>query len=111
MSSQLLTLNCIQNNFHQSLPLGNAAIEATVFFILYSGKVWPIESLANLANHLRFTKLEPSKVVVTTSDPLADLFIRQSLFHQMLEKNKFVKYSPRQTFPLYGIRSRNIMFT
>ena len=33
--------------------------------IPYSGKGWRVESLANLANHLRFTKLKPSKVVVT----------------------------------------------
>ena len=63
--------------------------------ILYSGKVWQVESLANLANILRFTKLEPSKVAVTISDPLADLFIHQSLFHQILENNKFAKHAPR----------------
>ena len=33
--------------------------------IPYSGKVWQIESLANLVNHLQFAKLKPSKVVVT----------------------------------------------
>ena len=35
--------------------------------------------------------------------PLADLFIRQTFFHQTFEKSKFAKHSPRQTFPLYGI--------
>ena len=30
------------------------------FVILYSGKVWRGESLANLANHLWFAKLKPS---------------------------------------------------
>ena len=56
----------------------------------------------NLANHLRFTKLKPSKLAITINKPLADLFIRQTFFCQMLKKSKFVKHSPRQTFPLYG---------
>ena len=70
--------------------------------IPYSGKVWLVESLANLANHLQFTKLKPSKLVATISNRLADLFICQTIFCQMLEKNKFTKHSPCQTFPLYG---------
>ena len=41
----------------------------------YSGKVWWVESLANLVNCLQFAKLKPSKVVVTINNPLADLFI------------------------------------
>ena len=41
--------------------------------IPYSGKVWRVESLANLANRLQFAKLKPSKVVVTINNPLADL--------------------------------------
>ena len=71
--------------------------------IVYSGKVWHAESLANLANHLQFAKLKPSKLVVTIDNPLADLFIRQTFFCQTLEKSKFAKHSSRQTFPLYGI--------
>ena len=43
------------------------------FLILYSGKVWWVESLANLVNRLQFTKLKPSKVVVTINNLLADL--------------------------------------
>ena len=70
--------------------------------LLYSGKVWRGESLANLANRLRFAKLKPSKLVVTIDNPLADPFIRQTFFRQMLEK-RFAKLSARQTFPLYGI--------
>ena len=53
-----------------------------------------------LSNRLRFTKLKPSKLV--NNNPLADLFIRQTFSHQMLEKSKFAKRSPGQTFPLYG---------
>ena len=68
----------------------------------YSGKVWRGESLANLANRLRFAKLKPSKLVVTIDNPLADLFIRQTFFHQTLKKSRFTKHSARQTFPLYG---------
>ena len=48
--------------------------------IPYSGKVWRVESLANLVNCLQFAKLKPSKVVVTINKPLADLFIRQTFF-------------------------------
>ena len=75
----------------------------TVSNIPYSGKVWWGESLANLANGLRFTKLKPSKLVVTIDNPLADLFIRQTFFRQMLEKSTFAKHSASQTFPLYGM--------
>ena len=44
-----------------------------------------------------------TKLVVTINNPLAGLFIRQTFFHQMLEKSKFTKHSPRQTFLLHGI--------
>ena len=70
--------------------------------IMNSGKVWQVESLANLANCLQFVKLKPSKLVVIINNPLADLLIHQT-FCQMLEKNKFIKNSPCQTFPLYCI--------
>ena len=75
------------------------------YTVPYSGKVWQVESLANLASHLRFAKfkLKPSKLVVTSNNPLADLFICQTFFYQMLEKSKFAKHSPYQTFPLYGM--------
>ena len=59
---------------------------ATKDCIPYSGKVWQGESLTNLANHLRFAKLKPSKLVVTIDNPLADLLIRQTFFRQTLEK-------------------------
>ena len=39
----------------------------TITIIPYSRKVWWVESLAN---HLRFAKLKPSKVVVTFNNPL-----------------------------------------
>ena len=69
---------------------------------MYTGKVWWVEILANLANCLQFAKLKPSKLVVTIDNPLADLLIRQTFFCQMLEKSKFTKHFPCQTFPLYG---------
>ena len=50
--------------------------------IPYSGKVWLVESLANLANRLQFAKLKPSKLVVTIDNPLADLLIRQTFLNQ-----------------------------
>ena len=48
--------------------------------IPYGGKVWWVESLANLANSRQFTELKPSKVIVTINNPLADLFICQTIF-------------------------------
>ena len=41
--------------------------------IPYSGKVWQVESLVNLANHLQFANLKPFKVIVTINIPLDDL--------------------------------------
>ena len=76
----------------------------------YRGKVWRVESLVNLVNHLQFAKLKPSKVVVTINNPLADLFIRQTFFHQTLEKSKFAKPSPCQIFPLYGIPNLRLLW-
>ena len=38
VSSQLLSLNCIQNNFRQNLSLGNAAIEAMLCLYCIAGK-------------------------------------------------------------------------
>ena len=61
------------------------------------------ESLSNLANRLRFAKSKPSKPVVTINIHLADPFICQTFFCQTLEKRKFAKHSPCQTFQLYGI--------
>ena len=60
-----------------------------VEYTVYSEKAWQVESLANLVNCLRFAKLKPSKLVVTINNPLADLFICQTISRQMLEKSKF----------------------
>ena len=46
---------------------------------------------ANLANHQRFAKLKPSKLVLTINNLSADLLIRQTFFHQMLEMSQFAK--------------------
>ena len=61
-------------------------IEETIVFLVkyvcmytsipYSGKVWQVESLVNLTNCLQFTKLKPSKPIVTINNPMADAFIR-----------------------------------
>ena len=72
------------------------------YSILYSGKVWWGESLANLANRQRFAKLKPSKLVATINDLLVDLLILQTFFRQMFETSQFTKLSLHQTFPLYG---------
>ena len=36
--------------------------------IPYSQKAWQVESLANMANHLQFAKLKPSKLVVSMNN-------------------------------------------
>ena len=54
--------------------------------VLYSRKVWWVESLAILVNRRRFTKLKPSKLVVTINSPLADLFIRQTFFTKCFKR-------------------------
>ena len=58
--------------------------------IPYSGKVWWGESLAN---HPRFAKLKPSKLVLAINNLLADLLIRQTFVHQMFETSQFAKLS------------------
>ena len=73
------------------------------YVLLYSRKVWRVESLANLANCLWFAKLKPSKLVLTINNLLADLLIRQTFFRQIVEKSQFANFYPCQTFPLYGI--------
>ena len=72
--------------------------------IPYSGKVWWVESLANVANHQRFAKLKPSKLVIIIITLWLNLFIRQTFPHQTLKKSKFTKVYPRQTFLLYKKR-------
>ena len=62
---------------------------------MYSGKVWQVQSLAN---RLQSAKLKSSQLVVTINNPLADLFICQTFFHQALEKSRFAKHSLHQTF-------------
>ena len=61
------------------------------------------ESLANLENRPWFTKLKPSKLVLTINNLLADLLIHQTFFCQMFEKSQFAKLFLHQTFPLYTV--------
>ena len=51
----------------------------------YSGKLWWVESLANLENHLRFAKL---KLVASMNidNPLTDLFICQTFSSKCLKR-------------------------
>jgi len=70
--------------------------------IPYSGKVWQGESLTNLVNHPWFTKLKPSKFLLTIITFWLNLFIRQTFFRQLLETSEFAKLYPRQAFPLYS---------
>ena len=64
----------------------------------YSGKVWWVESLAILINRLWFTKLKPSKVLVTINNPLVDLFICQAFFCQTLQKSNSPNILPAKLF-------------
>ena len=79
--------------------------KVSIMYVPYSGKVWREENLANLANCSWFAKLKPSKLVLTINYLLVDLLIRQTFFHQMLEKSWFTKLSSLQTFLLCGIWS------
>ena len=54
-----------------------------------------------------FTKLKPSKVVLTINNLLVDLLIHQTFFHQRLEKSQFAKLSPWQTSPPYSMQTSN----
>ena len=52
------------------------------------------ESLADLANHPRFAKLKPSKLVRTINIIYWLIcLILQTFFHQMFEKSQFAKLS------------------
>ena len=50
----------------------------------------------------KLSAIRQIKLVLTINNLLADLLIRHTFFHQMLETSQFTKLSPRQTFPLYG---------
>ena len=58
------------------------------------------ESLVNLANRPWFTKLKPSKLVLSINNLLADLLLHQTVFCQMLEKSQFAKLS---CYTVWGI--------
>ena len=58
----------------------------------------------NLANHQRFTKLKPSKLVFIIITLWLNLFIRQTFPYQTLKKRKYTKVSSHQTFMLYSVR-------
>ena len=71
--------------------------------LLYSRKVWRVESLMNLANHSWFTKLKPSKLVLAINNLwLIYMLICQTFLCQMLKNSKFAKLLCRQIFLLYG---------
>ena len=62
------------------------------------------ESLANLANHPWFTKLKPSKLVLTINNLLANLLICQTFFRQMLETSQFTKLSRYMVVTLLNLQ-------
>ena len=64
------------------------------YTILYSGKVLRGESLANSENCQLFSKLKPSKLVLTITNLLVDLLNHQTLFCQMFKKSKFTELCP-----------------
>ena len=55
------------------------------------------------------TKKDGSTVftIMHSNKPLADLH-SPNFFHQILEKNKFTKHLPHQTFPLYGCNNSSV---
>jgi len=62
--------------------------------ILYSRKVWLEEILENLANHERFTKLKPSKFLLTVITFWLNLFIRQTFFAKCSKQVILPNFTP-----------------
>ena len=72
----------------ESLIFSHAKIFSLVSLLFvalpYSGKVWRGKSLVNLANHLGFAKLKPSKFLLIIITLWLNLSIRQTFPDQML---------------------------
>ena len=91
------------------MPLHLQTLYISIFTPSNTVTIWR-ETLANLTNCPWFTKLKPSKLVLTINNLLADLLIRQTFFCQMLKTSPFAKlflhtvyYSHRVTInsPVY----------
>ena len=68
----------------------------------YSGKVWWVESLMNLANHLRFAKLKPSKFVLIIITFLTESIHLPNFSSPNAQNEKSCQFFPSQTSPLYS---------
>ena len=84
--------------------------------IPYSGKVWWVESLANLANCLQFAKLKPSKVVPTINNPsmiysFAKLFSAKHLKRANSPNILPAKLSHYMIFHIHSLTSTTIIVT
>ena len=91
---------CLYQDDNQYLNIILYISTVVVLCILYSGKVWRVESLANLVDHLRFTKLKPFKLVVTINNSLFDLFICQTGKH--LKRENLLNLLPAKLSQLYS---------
>ena len=69
--------------------------------ILYSGKVWWEESLANLVNEEQFTKLKPSKSSVVIITYWLDQSIHQTFPHQNFVRANSPNFPTIQYIILY----------
>ena len=73
--------------------------------IPYGGKLWRVETLADLANDYKFAKVSSAKILCSILNNIINVQIRQSLFHQLCFCNEFAKVCTHQSFPLYGMLS------
>ena len=69
----------------------------------YGGKLWRMETLADLANDHKFAKVSSAKILCSIlNNIIINIQIRQSLFRQLYFYSKFAKVCTHQSFPLYG---------
>ena len=70
--------------------------------IPYGGKLWRVETLADLANDHKFAKVSSAKILCSSTKYIIKVQIRQSLFRQLCFCSEFAKVCTHQSFPPYG---------
>ena len=70
--------------------------------IPYGGKLWRVETLADLVNDHKFAKVTSAKILCSILNNIINVQIRQSLFRQLCFCSKFAKVCTHQSFPPYG---------
>ena len=70
--------------------------------IPYGGKLWRVETLADLANDHKFAKVSSAKILCSILNYIINVQICQSLFCHLYFCSEFAKVCTHQSFPLYG---------